>query len=256
MTRVDGHAHFHANFSLETFLHGAREKLLRVDGKTGALLLAHIGSETPLHSLQERTDLPDAWTRTKPDATSLLFQHDDGTSIVIVAGRQIATAEKLELLTLCSDASMQEGLSLRESIQMALSNSAIPVVPWGFGKWWFSRGKLLKDLIQSDFEGHWLIGDSGCRIAGLPPKMLALANQAGIATIAGSDPLPIASHAARAGSYGTVFPETMDLNQPTVWMRNALQNLDSAPSFGRCRSLPQFVCDQLGLRIAKRSSNA
>ena len=127
MTRVDGHVHFYSTFSLEAFLLGA-EKNLRNEGRsTGVLLLGHIGSGSPLESLRARTNLPSSWTRSEPDTTSLLFQSDNGSSVVVIAGRQIVTAEKLELLTLCSAEPVQKGLSLRESIQMALSISAIPV---------------------------------------------------------------------------------------------------------------------------------
>ncbi len=250
MTRVDGHAHFHADNSLDLFLQSAVENLLDTDESVGVLLLAHIGSEQPLTSIRKSNDLNRNWTRSEPDSTSLLFRRDDGFSIVVIAGRQIVTAEKLELLTLCTDQLVPSGMPVRESIQMASSQSAIPVVPWGFGKWWFSRGKVLRDLIQSDFEYRWLIGDSGCRVRGLIPPMIAEATKAGIATVAGSDPLPLESHRTRVGSYGSVLNGTIDLNRPTEWMRDALRNLDSAPAFGQCRSLSQFLRDQIGLRIA------
>ena len=254
-TRIDGHVHFHPIFSLSAFLNGAERNFQAADGgnrdTVGVLLLAKIDAAPPLSQVQkDAPSVSSAWKFSQFESTSCAFTSKD-TTIIIIAGRQIVTRENLELLVFCSDKPFPDRLPLRESIEVARANKGVPIVPWGFGKWWFSRGRVLQSILDSDFKGGLLLGDSGCRPSMFTPALISRATEAGIATLAGSDPLPIKSHEARAGSFGTRVPGSIDLNAPAEWVRESLTKLRATSTFGHGRSLAQFVNDQIRIRVAR-----
>lgn len=53
-----------------------------------------------------------------------------------MAGRQIVTAEKLEVLALGTDLDIDDGRPIREVLSLVTENGGLPVIPWGAGKWW------------------------------------------------------------------------------------------------------------------------
>lgn len=254
-TLVDGHVHFHECFTLRSFLESATANLaphMETDS-AGVLLLAQIGSDQPLDGIIQQTEkLSHDWSVTTPDTSSIVFTRADIPPIVCLAGRQIVTQEKLELLSICSNVPIDDGQSLEKSIQQILADEGIPVLPWGFGKWWFSRGAKLNAVLRESSSTDFLLGDNGCRPRIWRPRLLRRSEADGFCVLAGSDPLPIPSHVRRVGSFGNVFSDEIDVNAPTAWMRERLQALSTSPkTFGRCRSMREFVGDQLQLRLNK-----
>ena len=249
-TPIDGHVHFHTNFSLALALDSAANNFRPINAKTAVLLVAHIGSGDPLARL--RKECPFGWKTEPADSNSLVLYGSDNMQLVAVAGRQVMTLEKLELLTIGSQVELPHGRALSAAISQASDAGAVPVVPWGFGKWWFKRGKVLAELIASKRDGTWLIGDNGCRPSIWQPRLLREATSNSIGYLAGSDPLPLQSHQTRIGAFGSLVPMDVDLNRPTEWVRTTLLgHAKSFSTFGRCRTMTEFGKDQLGLRLTK-----
>ena len=245
-TRIDGHAHFYPQFSLSTYLNAARKNF---QGADGILLLAQPDDTPPLDLLEQRLpEVQGEWTYDQPDSTSYVFRQQSAT-IVMIAGRQLVTYENLELLTLCSSSLFSPRLPLRDLLNEVAESDAVPVVPWGFGKWWFSRGKIVRDLIRSTPQGY-LLGDSGCRPTWYRSPILVTAMRQGIGVLAGTDPLPIRSHETRVGSYYTVLSEPVDLRSPTRWVRQQLTGSTKYLNRGVRRNPTQFLSDQLRIRLA------
>ncbi|HZB26962.1 MAG TPA: hypothetical protein VE282_00250, partial [Gemmatimonadales bacterium] len=73
------------------------------------------------------------------ESTSLVAVHESGEKILLLAGRQISTRERLEVLALGTELDLPSGESLGDTIAAVREQGAIAVVPWGFGKWWFRR---------------------------------------------------------------------------------------------------------------------
>lgn len=289
-TFVDAHVHFHPAFDLSTFLDAAvnnvgqfaktattvstsisdRDLPLSSERSPSiALLLAEITGNDPLAEIRKQYDaLPKSWQhREHEDGHSITFQRHGKPTIVFIAGRQIVVDVGLELLALCTNHAIQGGQMLEASIEQTLSVGGVPVIPWGFGKWWFRRGRLLREfLLRDDSKAptpttratnnsptkvKTLLGDNGCRpsIAGRP-SMLQHAETTGFSILAGSDPLALRSHQGRVGSFGSLLSKTIDADHPTEWMRRQLLGLDkSPPTFGHCRSLTQFAADQIRVRM-------
>lgn len=250
-TRIDGHAHLHRDFRLSEVLAAAKRNFA---GETGVLLLAQ-PDEAPVFSLLEE-QLPslDDWAIDQPDPTSYVFQQND-IRIAMIAGRQIVTCEKLEVLALGTTACIPHQQSLRETLDAAYEQNAIPVLPWGFGKWWFERGKVISRWLNeqvSEVKQRVWLGDNGCRPRGTTSPVLKQAEDQGLAVLAGSDPLPLKSHETRLGSYTSRILEPFDATSPADWLRANLAKPSTLTLVGRRQGILPFLQDQIRIRLRQK----
>jgi hypothetical protein len=141
--------------------------------------------------------------RAGSDGLTLVAEHRGTVRLVMVAGHQIATQEGLEVLAVGCDREFPRNLDFREALHSAAQAGAVPIVPWGFGKWWFSRGSQVRQLIETVPRESLFLGDNGGRPRlGGEPRLFALARSLGWIVLPGSDPLPFRSQAGRVGSFG------------------------------------------------------
>jgi hypothetical protein len=128
------------------------------------------------------------------------------------------------------------------------------VLPWGFGKWWGERGRLVDAYLASARPGKIFLGDNGGRPIGLPaPRQFARAARRGMLVLPGSDPLPRAGEIARIGRYGFVLRLELDLDRPALALKAHLNRLQRQPAiFGRLQSPARFLASQVSLRLRKR----
>jgi len=266
---VDSHVHLHPCFELGSALdHADRnfDKASRQVGAgrwIGALLLAEMEGINQFRELSRIADLQgsvDAWSLEQgEDGTSIVARSDDGHTIVVVAGRQLRVEHRLEVLALCTGKQFPEGHSLAETARLVREGGGVPVIPWGFGKWWGKRGNLLDRTIHQAERTSFLLGDSGQRLAGAsPPDPFARAQQRGIGFIAGSDPFSFRSQAQRVGSYGSILTSRpLDLRRPAEGIRSRLLALDGAPStFGSRVGPIEFTWAQLRVRLPNSCASA
>lgn len=137
--------------------------------------------------------------------------------VCLVAGRQIVTRERLEILGLAMRAKIPDGLPARDVIQKVVEAGGIPVLAWSPGKWLFARGRLVRDLIESDQAKVLRLGDTTLRPMLWPePRLMQLARARGLAVIPGSDPLPLAGEERFAGAYGFICRSAFDPSQPAA----------------------------------------
>lgn len=261
---VDGHVHFHEGFDADVFLSAAVANLARartaaaVPGRTlGCLMLAETGVDHPFARLVEALSSRSDWRAYATDeAASLLLCHVERDPLLLIAGRQVETSEGIELLALATTEPVAGGRSLGETIEAARRAGAWPVIPWGFGKWWFRRGRLVRRLLDDVGPGELFLGDSGGRTRLLgQPRLLALARRRGVRVLAGSDPLPLAAHVRRAGSYGFVLEGSFDPSRPAGAARRQLCASGTPPLiFGQLDGPVRFLRSQVALRIRRRTA--
>ena len=149
---VDAHVHFQACFDEEKFLDCAAANIaeaLRFSGlpahTSGCLLLSETSDACWFERLQglaqdAKASLGDWRLEATSEPESLLATKADGGMLILIAGRQIVTRERLEVLTLGTTTKIPDGMTLGETVAAALHKEAIIVIPWGFGKWWAGRG--------------------------------------------------------------------------------------------------------------------
>lgn len=239
---VDAHVHVHSCFSAEALFDGALRNFRRAASDlghseaVGCLMLAEMaGAHWFRRARQE-------------DESSLLVER--GTErLVVVAGRQIVTRERLEVLALGRDADIPDGLPLSEALLRVRESGALPVLPWGFGKWWGRRGALVEETIARN-EGELYLGDNSgrLRLAGMP-RLLREARERGLIVLPGTDPLPFPDQAGRAGSFGFVLEGPLDLRRPAEDLLRRVRTLREQPrTYGRGETLPGFLRNQASLQ--------
>lgn len=258
---ADAHVHFHPGYDREAFLDGALVNFRRgaadvgLPGPfTGCLLLTEMGDACWFRSLHAGSAGGGAWRIERTaEEDSLIARRASGERLVLVAGRQIATAEGLEVLALGRDAGIPDGLPLAETLRRVREIGALPVLPWGFGKWLGRRGALIAEELAAGGDGsrgEIFLGDNGGRPGiGGPPQLFAEARARGVRVLPGSDPLPLPEHERRAGSYGFVLEGALDEERPAEDLLRKIRGLRGQPRvYGRCAALPRFLRDQIGLR--------
>lgn len=196
--------------------------------------------------------------RWMPRATSepeALRLTSNGDALVLIAGRQIACAEDLEVLALATSMRIDDGAPIREVLARTRAAGALPVVPWGAGKWLFGRGRLVDALLREAGDAPLFLGDESARPTFWPtPRHFADAAVRGIPNLPGTDPLPFDSEEHRAGSYGFSLAMAFDPGRPAASLREALIHSASMPvPFGRRESLFRFVRNQCAMQQRKRA---
>ncbi|MBU4212755.1 MAG: hypothetical protein L6437_05770 [Kiritimatiellae bacterium] len=180
-----------------------------------------------------------------PDPVCVTVSFHEVGRVCLVAGRQIVTRERLEILALAMRAKIPDGLPARDVIQRVVEAGGIPVLAWSPGKWLFARGHLVRDLIESDQGQILRLGDTTLRPTLWPePRLMKLARARGMTVIPGSDPLPLAGEERYAGTYGFIYQGAFDASQPAVSIGRMLAGPAAAswagygltPVGARCRA--------------------
>jgi hypothetical protein len=261
---VDGHVHYHDCFGVARFLRAARDNFAAVrkeadaPGAVGCLMFSESAWSHYFRSFGEGQIEREApgWSVRRLEDCSLAVHGPESEEIVLVAGRQIVTSERLEVLALATTREYPDGMPLREAADLVISTGAIPVVPWGFGKWTMARGRLVEELLHSPLAGSLFLGDNGGRAAPLPtPRLLRVGSRLGIPVLTGSDPLPLRSEAGKPGRCGFVLEGPVDPHAPAAGIRMLLSRRTQPASFGRLEKLGTFLARQAGLRLQRRRGN-
>lgn len=150
---------------------------------------------------------------------ALTLLHRKTHRLCLIAGKQIATQERLEVLGLGINESIPDGLSIDITLKRVDDAGGIAVLPWAPGKWWGQRGKIIHQLIETNCggaqPGRLALGDSSLRPIGWPtPPIMRKARQNGLVILPGSDPLPLPGEERQSGAYGFTYEGPFDLEQP------------------------------------------
>jgi hypothetical protein len=103
-------------------------------------------------------------------------------------------------------------------------SGAFPVLPWGFGKWWGKRGRLVRQLVRTPPVPHLALGDNAGRPAPSVSPLLVLGAKCGLKVLPGTDPLRIPSHQDVVGSFGLILSSRIDTERPIAWVRAMLRD--------------------------------
>ena len=260
---VDAHVHFHDCFSWEVFLNAAaanfalaRRELAVGNDSPGCMMLTESAGVNYFCALVNEPKLVSSFgwrvTATGEDCSVLLTSAERDT-IIVVAGRQIVTAESLEVLALGTTEEVPDGRAIREVLDAVVNLNATAVVPWGFGKWWGRRSRIVTGMLLFNTGLRIFLGDNGGRpTLSMRPRLFSLGEAKGVFVLPGSDPLPFADHAGRAGRYGFVLNQRISLEHPYETIRAGLRGLTASPRvFGRREGLARFAVSQFRMQLRK-----
>ena len=269
ITLVDTHVHIYDCFNIYKFLDSAWNNFSNYanhskspENFTGILLLTENSTQNWFTSLSAKieeksnSELSSTNWNFSPTAEtySLCASNSQGQKLYLIAGRQIITAENLEVLALITDRQLTDGLSLEATIEAIQNVGGIAVLPWGVGKWLGKRGKLIAHLLQTNHLSPVFLGDnSGRPQFWLRPSYFQAAEQKGWRILPGTDPLPLASEASRPGSFGLTLPGTIDSQEPGKQLKSMLLNPEvSWQTYGALETPWRFIRNQAALRISSK----
>lgn len=266
MLVVDAHVHFHPCFRRDRFLEAAWNNLTRFAADPPAedrvlpyLLLAEPPGTNCFARWRDQVGVPVGGWRMEEtaEACSLLAVREDGASLVVVAGRQVPTAERLEVLALGTVSEIDAGIGLLDTLLAAAEHTRIVCIPWGFGKWWFRRGRAVRSAVERARPGELFLGDNAGRPrAGRPPRLFRLARERGLGILPGSDPFPLRRHEDRVGTIGFAVTAPIDPRRPMARLVEALSDgTEVRPRGERC-DLLTFARDQVELRLGRSTAGS
>jgi hypothetical protein len=258
----DAHVHYYKCFNVENFLDSAYENFYKQACRLGRqsdflpmLLLSEAKQDNWFNCLKSNTIKSKNWSFTateEPD--SILAINSSGNKLLIINGRQIVTSENLEILALATNNVLEDGKPLNSVIKWIKDQQVIPVIPWGFGKWWGKRGKILSQVLATTNSDGVFLGDNSGRpwFLGQPQHFVqAIRDQRLI--LPGSDPLPFAREERRPGSIGFYFSDFIDKTRPATCLRQYLNKPGAqVEAYMHCESLLPFLKNQISMQIRNR----
>ena len=267
---IDAHVHVYDCFSLPSFLDSAyrnfRAEACR-QGKdltfTGILLFTETSQDNWFRRLCACADNDQVvrdtaakeWRfRRTAEASSLLAKSSEGHRLILVAGRQVVTAEDLEVLALCTDAMFDDGLPLAQTVKTVHKIGGLPTIPWGAGKWLGRRGALLTEFLKDTPATDIFLGDNSARPKfWSAPRHFRIAREKGIKVLPGTDPLPFSSETWRPGSFGFAIGAIIDPDYPANSLTSVLKDssTDIQP-YGSLESTARFLRNQVAMQLRKR----
>ncbi len=92
---------------------------------------------------------------------SLCFLNAASDRLFVIAGRQIISSERLEVLALGQSKEYPDGQPLRKIIADIKESGGIAVLPWGVGKWLGARKGIIASALRDIPDAGIFLGDSG-----------------------------------------------------------------------------------------------
>jgi len=265
-TLIDAHVHLRSQFDVRDFLLASRRNL-RFHGQgaekvTGVLCITDEWGERGYDRLQEfieKNGLGDSedsgdW-EIVPTAENVTLSAASASRerLVIVAGRQLISQESLEVLAIGTQRQFDPGKPAEALIREIAREGALPILPWGFGKWMGERGRLVKQLLRKPTLPMFFLGDSANRPELWPrPDHFRQAEKRGVKNIPGSDPLPFSGEVQRVGIFGGRICGCLDPGTPADDLKRRL--LDPSTTirhFGDRETVFRFVRNQALMQYRK-----
>ena len=254
---IDAHVHFYSAFDTQRFLDSAIAGFACQAENSAArvLCMAESAADNWFGSLGNPETLAETnWqcVPTDEQQSVRLVRQTDSADLLVIAGHQCVAQENIEVLTLGQHQKQLDGAPARQVIEATLAAKAIPLLPWGFGKWLGSRGELVDSLLNH-FGQELLVGDNSGRLGGTPePALLERARTRGHCMLPGSDPLPMAGEEHKVASFGCFIEGEISNSTPFADLKRLLASEARPEPFGRGETVMRFLRNQLLMQKRKR----
>jgi len=222
---ADTHVHLYECYDIGRALRCLHGRLGGVDsGAERLAFLAERGDCDAFADILEKRLLVDGFDVDPGSGDgTLVLRAQDGSRLWLMAGRQVVTAERIEILGLALTQSVTDGLSAEDTVLAVREGGGVPVVAWALGKWLGARGSVVRSLIDRCQPGDIVVGDSSLRPASWrAPALMRRARARGLPVVAGSDPLPFAGEETWMGAYVSVYDGGFDVAAPLASARRLL----------------------------------
>ncbi|MCB0729824.1 MAG: hypothetical protein KDC88_02225 [Ignavibacteriae bacterium] len=261
---IDAHIHIHECYNLDKFFNSAKANFLKqanildLCSNQFILCLTESHKVNYFNQLKQNADksILSEW---KIDLTenpnTIKLVDKENFTIYLIAGRQIVTNEKLEVLTLGLIEDPEDGKPIEEILAYVSNKKVISVIPWGVGKWMGYRKEIIEKLVLQNNTFPIYLGDNGNRpFFWSKPKIFSLAAKNNMLNIPGSDPLPFKNEVNKPGSFGFVLEGVLDIEKPfDSLFEKITSSKKQFATYGRLESLFNFFKNQISMQIVKRN---
>jgi len=271
---VDAHVHIHACYDIDEFFDHAYRNLSRARPRTADspsafyLMLTECADDNYFDALRQLALGATAeaaagaqglhlrrWAVASTSEDESLVVSEGGRRLILVAGRQVACKEGLEVLLLGTTGRFQDRRSIKEVLAEGAALGVPQVIPWGAGKWFFGRARLLSQLVRANRGPLFFLGDEGGRPAFWPyPRHFREAAALGVRDLPGTDPLPFAHDIEKVGRVGLSMSLDLDEDAPARSLLSALREGSPFERFATLEPPGRFVRNQLAMQLRKRQS--
>jgi len=257
---VDAHVHLHDGIPAHRFVRAVSGNVCQQRDRAGRAPTSAMIMLTESHGVEgferlQACDGAEVRVRGTAEPVSLRVDMPGKPPLFVIAGRQIITAEKLEVLALGTREVFPDGQDVASVIDRVGERGALAVLPWGFGKWTGTRGRRVREIVEDTRRfPHVLVGDNGGRPGMFRrPPLLSHAERLGRLVLPGTDPLPLPGEIDKIGRFGFVADCELDPDRPFRSLRDWLaRQRVSPPQYGELERLPVFVRRQVELRLPRR----
>ncbi len=195
--------------------------------------------------------------RSTQEECSIIAERNSYQKVLIIAGRQVNTLESVEVLALATTKQIQSKRPIRETISDIKSEGGIPVLPWGFGKWFGNRGKIIRKILsETKSPSDLFLGDNGGRPSfWRNPTHFKQAEKLGIQILPGSDPLAFSWEYNKPGSFGFCANAKFDQNYPSRDIKKLLSDPETKLyRYGNLENPFRSIINQFLIQIKKSKS--
>jgi hypothetical protein len=266
---VDAHVHIHACYDVDDFFDHAHRNLSRAlprgAGAPSAyyLLMTECAGDHYFEALRQLAQGSSSaaaegalrlrrWSVAATSEEESLTASDGARRLILVAGRQVACKEGLEVLLLGTTGRFQDRRSIREVLAEGAALGLPRVIPWGAGKWFFARARLLSELVRANCGPLFFLGDEGGRPAFWPyPRHFRQAAALGVRDLPGTDPLPFPHDIEKVGRVGFRITLDFDATHPARSLFDALRANVPYERFARLEPVGRFVRNQFAMQLRK-----
>ena len=248
---LDTHVHLYPAHDFARTFDSFRRRAARAGAGLGAMFLAEREGQDEFGRLAAGgAALPRGVVAVRRENAALLLRSESGgPPVALVAGRQVACAERVEILALGTRETVPDGIPAAEAVERARRADALPVLAWGAGKWLFGRARVVDSLLRRFPSEELLLGDTSLRPWFWPtPAPMAVAATLGRRVLHGSDPLPPAFEQTRAGQWADLADEPFDLSGPLLGPLLAVLREAPLSPAGRRAGVVQFLRRMLASR--------
>lgn len=212
LLRIDAHAHLYDSYSVKEWCEAAVRNLGGGVDSTSVVFVVDREGQDSLARLRREVpsfgDWQEMW-----DGQAGIARLGDG-SLVIVQGVQYVTSERLEVLGLGVQRSSPDGSSATEYISHIGELGGLACLPWSPGKWLGSRGRVVRNLLDTTATSALIAGDISIRSRfGPPSSLLRYARRRGFRVLYGTDPLATKSDEELVGSFGVELVVTRPVDE-------------------------------------------
>lgn len=240
MLVLDAHVHVYPFYDAAVLLQGTVTRLASLGtlgDALGIVLVEREGGDVFSEWLSGRR-LPPGWSVTQLDATALRLASPKGPRLHVFAGRQIACAERLEILGIGCRTPVPDGVPCEEAIAAIEKDGGLPVLAWGLGKWLLGRAAVVRRLLAAHPGAALPLCDTSLRPVFWPcPQAMRDPDRP---VLYGSDPLPKQGEEAQAGRYAGMVDVELPSPEPTALLLARLR-MGGLRAVGRRNSPMAFL---------------